>query len=172
LDPSELLRAATPITQENADQNNPRQKYAWALRSFPGPNKTMGDVPLYPTVSADLSERLEQFGFVHDPSRQTLFVIEGDHPEAGHLNVPKLVGREEYEEYLASRADPEAAAEAWRATAEAALEKLDPKLLHRINSMTDEQKAAAREIKKEQLPPAFQRLAEVAQAAREETSGD
>ncbi|AHH20862.1 hypothetical protein NONO_c60860 [Nocardia nova SH22a] len=175
MDSNGLLRAA-PITQENADQTDPRQKHAWALRAMPAPNKQMGDVPLYPSVSGDFSERLEAFGYVHDPTRQTLFVIEGDHPEAGYLNVPKLVDRKEYDEYLAARADTDAAADTWRATAEAALEKLDPKLLNRINAMTDEQKAAERERQKQQLPAAFQRLEEIAGNAQkktsEETDGD
>jgi hypothetical protein len=160
VDPDFLKIAAIP-TQATADMDDPRQFAAWALGSFPAPNKQMGDVPLTPPVPADFSERLSQLGFRHHPELQTKWLIAGDHPEAGYLNVPKIVDRAEYEAHLAAHADPEAEAENWRATAEAVLGKLDPKLLHRITAMTDEQKAAAAQVQREHIPKAFERLAQL-----------
>lgn len=167
MDQSEFLRLATPVTQENADMSDPRQHAAWALRSFPSPNKQMGDVPVSPPVPEDLSERLHAFGFRHHPEEQTLFLLPGEHPEGGFLNVPKVVSRKEYEEYWAARADTDTAAATWTDTARSLLGDLNPKLLARIDAMTDEEKFAAAEVQREQMPAAFRRLEEIAKQSKE-----
>lgn len=151
-----------PITQENADMDDPRQHVAWALAAFPAPNQEMGSVPVAPGVRPLLSELLVDLGFRHDPTKQRKWLIPGDHPEAGWLNTPKVVDRMEYEEWKAAHDDPAAADEKWRATAEALLGRLDPKLAHRISEMTPEERAAAAETQRQHLPAAFARLAELA----------
>lgn len=172
LDSTDLLHNAAPITQANADMDNPRQHAAWALVAFPSPNKEMGDVPISPPVPVDLSERLWDFGFRHHPDLQTQWYIPGDHPEGGFLNVPKVVGREEYEQYRAEHADPDGEVDKWTDTARSLLGELDPKLLARIDAMTDEQKAAAAEVHRKNLPPAFQRLAELHEDAEKPDGGE
>lgn len=166
----DIASMITPVTQDNADMSDPRQHLAWGLRSFPSPNPQMGDVPIVPPVPEDLSQRLHEFGYRHHPELQTKWSIPGDHPEAGYLNVPKIVDRDEYEKYIAQHADPEAEAETWRAAAESVLGKLDPKMLADIQSMTEEQKAAAREVQRQNLPAALARLAELADPDRKEPS--
>lgn len=148
---------------------DPRQHFAWALGSFPGPNKAMGDIPLHPMVRPELSQRLWNFGFRWHGEYQTAWVIPGDHPEAGYLNVPKIVDRQAYDEYRAAHADPEADAEKWRTAAELMLASVDPGLAARIKTMTPEEKAAALEEKRSQLPAAFARLEKLRAAVEAET---
>lgn len=164
MDARELTGLATLLQQAAADMTDPRQHFAWALPFFPSPNQQMGDVPVHPTVRPGTSQMLWDLGFRHQPELQTKWFLPGDHPEAGYLNVPHLVDAEEYEQYMAVHADPEADNEKWRATAEALLGKLDPKLVERINRMTPEERAAAAEIQREQVPAAFDRLAELKKA--------
>jgi hypothetical protein len=159
---SDINALTTPITQATADMDDPRQHFAWALSSFPAPNQDMGDVAIHPMVRPEKSQRLWDLGFRHHPDLQTKWFIAGDHPEAGYLNVPTLVDEAAHAEYQAAHADPEAETEKWRATAEAMLGKLDPKLVARINSMTEEEKAAAREVQREQVPAAIERLVKLA----------
>ncbi|WP_433568067.1 phage gene 29 protein family protein (plasmid) [Nocardia sp. CA-151230] len=151
------------VTQDTADMDDPRQHVAWALAFFPSPNPQMGAVPVYPVVREMQSELLVQFGFKHHPELQTKWLIPGDHPEAGWYNTPKVVDRDEYDEWLAAHADPEAEAEKWKSTAEALLGTLNPKLAKSIADMTPEQKAQAAELQKKALPPEFARLVELAQ---------
>jgi hypothetical protein len=167
VNPNDLLRAV-PVTQANADMSDPRQHHAWALGSFPAPNRQMGDVALHPLVVAEFSERLTDFGFRHHPELQTKWLIPGDHPEAGYLNVPKIVDREEYEAWLATQSDPAAAEQSMRAKAEEVLGKVNPRLLERINSMTDEERQAELAEQRAQLPAAFDRLAELRKAIEED----
>lgn len=159
----DLATQLAPITQDNADMNDPRQHVAWALTSFPSPNPEMGSVPIPPPVPMDLSELLFDLGFRHNPELQRKWFIPGDHPEGGYLNVPKVVTREQHDEWLAQHADPDGEAEKWRATAEVLLGKLDPKMAQRIADMTPEQKAQAREVHRDNLPAAFARLADLAE---------
>ncbi|MEV6432566.1 hypothetical protein [Nocardia sp. NPDC051463] len=168
MDASELTGLAAPLQQSAADMNDPRQHFAWALNSFPSPNQQMGDVPIHPMVRPLMSQLLWDFGFRHDPELQTKWLIPGDHPEAGYLNVPAVVDAEQYEQWAAVHADPDLANEKWRDTAEALLGKLDPKMLDRINNMTPEQRAAAAEMQREQLPAAFERLAQLKKQAEGE----
>lgn len=161
MEQSDLDALTSSPTQENTDMSDPRQRFAWALLSFPAPNKDMGDVPIHPMVRPEMSQRLSDFGFEYNPAKQTKWLLPGDHPEAGYLNIPRIVDRKEYDEYLAAHTNPQAEADSWRAMAEAALEKLDPKLLSRINNMTDEQRAAAAAVQRDQLPAAFERLAQL-----------
>lgn len=161
MDIRELTGLSAPLQQTAADMSDPRQHFAWALQFFPSPNPQMGNVPIHPTARPGMSEMLHAFGFRHDPELQTKWLIPGDHPEAGYLNVPKLVDRAEYEEYMAAHADPEADAEKWRDTAEKLLGKLDPKMVDRIRNMSPEERAAAAAVQREQLPAAFDRLAEL-----------
>jgi hypothetical protein len=161
MDQSDIAAAVAPPTQETADAGDPRQHFAWALGAFPGPNLQMGDVPLHPMVRPELSQRLWDCGFRHHPELQTKWFIPGRHPEAGYLNAPIVVDRQEYDEYLAAHADPEADAEKWRTAAETMLAQVDPKLAARIATMTPEEKAAALQTQREQLPAAFDRLAQL-----------
>ncbi|MFD4442528.1 hypothetical protein ACFWPK_22435 [Nocardia sp. NPDC058519] len=158
----EIAGLSTAITQETANMDDPRQHIAWALGSFPSPNQDMGEVPVHPGVRPLLSELLVSLGFRHDPTLQRKWLIPGDHPEAGWLNVPKVVDRVEYDEWKTANADPEAA-EKWRATAEKLLGELDPKMAQRISEMTPEERAAAAAVQRETLPAAFSRLAELAE---------
>lgn len=165
----DLNALTSPLTQNSADMEDPRQHFAWAFPSFPAPNPQMGDVPVHPMVRPELSQRWWDMGFRHHPELQKKWFIPGDHPEAGYLNVPKLVSETEYVEYLAAHADPDVEAEKWHTTAEAILGKLDPKLATRIKSMTPEEKAAAREVQKQQIPAAFERLAQLRAVAEPPT---
>lgn len=169
MDQSDLNALSSQPTQDAADMSDPRQHSAWARLSFPAPNKDMGDVPIHPIVRPDMSERDWDFGFRHHPELQTKWLIPGDHPEAGYLNIPKIVDRQGYDEYLAAHANPEADADSWRAMAEAALEKLDPKLLKRINEMNPELRAMAAKVQRDQLPAAFERLADLKKQIDEDT---
>lgn len=157
---------SAPITQENADMDDPRQHAAWAVAFFPSPNPEMGQVPVHPTVRPSFSQLLCDLGFRHDPALQRKWLIPGDHPEAGWLNTPRVVDRVEYDEWLAANADPDAATEKWRATAEALLGELDPKLAHRIDTMTQEERAAAAAEQRQTLPAALARLADLAEQHR------
>jgi hypothetical protein len=162
MDARELTGLAAPLQQAMADMSDPRQHFAWALLYFPSPNPQMGEVPIHPTARPGLSELLSSLGFEHNPEKQTKWFIPGDHPEAGYLNIPKLVDAAEHQRYMAEHADPEAENEQWRETAEALLGKLDPKLLARIEAMTPEQKAAAASVMaKDHVPAAFERLADL-----------
>lgn len=149
---------------------DPRQHFAWALGSFPGPNREMGEVPLHPMVRPALSQRLYDFGFRWHEELQTTWLVPGPHPEAGYLNTPVVVDRQAYDEYLAAHADPSANAEKWQAAAETMLAQLDPKLAARIAAMSPEEKAVALEERRRQLPTAFDRLAELRAAV--ETHAD
>lgn len=170
MDQSDLTAMMSPITQETADMSDPRQHFAWAIPSFPAPNKDMGDVPVPTPVRPELSQRWWDLGFRHHADLQTKWFVPGDHPEAGYLNVPELVEREKYDAYHAKHADPDAEAGKWQATAEALLGRLDPKLAQRIADMTPEQRAAAAAVQREQLPAAMQRLAQLAETDQEATS--
>jgi len=161
MDPSELLRSLTPVTQANANMDDPRQHLAWGLGTFPAPNKQMGEVPLQPPVPADLSERLHNLGFRHHPELQQKWIIPGDHPEAGYLNIPRVVDHETYESWLAAQDHP--AADEWTETAKSLLGKIDPDALAHIEAMSDEEKAVAREEYRQQMPAAFERLAQLHQ---------
>lgn len=168
---SDINALSAPLTQENADMADPRQHFAWALRYFPNPNTQIGDVPIHPVVRGPMSQILWDLGYRHQPELQTKFFIPGDHPEAGdYLNLPSLVDRKTYEEYLAAHADPVAQAQKLRKTAEAVLAKVDPQLLQRINEMTPEERAKAAEVQREQLPPALQRLGDLAAAIEQDSS--
>jgi hypothetical protein len=160
LDLRDLTNTAT-LRQEQADMTDPRQHFAWALPFFPSPNTQMGDVPIQPSVRPGLSQMLWDLGFRHHPELQTKWLVPGDHPEAGWMNVPSLVDAEQYRQYQAVHDDPDAENERWRQTAEALLGKLDPKLVDRIKKMTPEERAAAAEVQRQQLPAAFERLAEL-----------
>lgn len=156
------LAALTPtVRQETANMNDPRQHAAWALVCFPSPNKQMPDIPLAPPVPADLSELMWHFGYRQVPELQTKWYIPGDHPEAAFLNTPKLVDRAGYEKYMAEHGDPEQRLEDWRGAAEGLLAKIAPREAARIQAMTDEEKAAELVVRRKQMPPAFQRLAEL-----------
>jgi hypothetical protein len=156
------LAAMTPAPrQESADMNDPRQHAAWALVCFPSPNKQMPDIPLAPPVPADLSELLWHFGYRQIPHLQTKWYVPGDHPEAAFLNTPKLVDRAEYEKYLAEHGDPEQRINDWRGAAEELLAKIAPREAARIAAMNDEEKAAELASRRQHMPPAFQRLAEL-----------
>lgn len=156
------LAALTPtVRQETADMNDPRQHAAWALQSFPSPNKQMPDVPLAPPVPADLSERLWHFGYRQHPELQTQWCVPGDHPEAAFLNTPKIVGRTEYEAYIAAHSTPEQQAGDWEEKAAELLARIDPQQAARIKSMTPEERAAELKSRRQHMPPAFQRLAEL-----------
>ncbi|WP_405490493.1 DUF2744 domain-containing protein [Nocardia sp. NBC_00511] len=156
------LRRAVPITQDNADMDDPKQHLAWALGAFPSPNPQMGMVPALPTVPGMQSELLWELGFRHDPTEQTKWLIPGDHPEVGSFNVPKRVDREEYERWRAVHTDTDASADQWRATAERLLAQLNPEMAQQIAAMTtEEQKAQALEAARENLPPALRRLADL-----------
>lgn len=158
------LAALTPTPrQETADMTNPREHAAWALACLPAPNKQMPDVGLAPPVPADLSQRLWDFGFRQIPELQTKWYIPGDHPEAAFLNTPKLATREEYEQHLAKQGDPERRMDQFRGVAEELLTKIAPREAARIAAMTDEEKAAELAARREHMPPAFQRLAELHQ---------
>lgn len=161
MEPSEILRSGILITQATADMDDSAQHFAWALGSLPSPNPEMGAVPLPPVARPLLSRLLWEFGFRHDETKQTKWLIPGDHPEGGYLNVPKIVDRAEYDEWLAAHANPDAEAEKWRATAEMLLGRLDPKLAQRIADMTPEQKAAAADVQRQTLPVEFARLADL-----------
>jgi hypothetical protein len=161
MDQSDIAAALAPPTQDTADMGDPREHFSWALCAFPGANKQMGDIPLHPMVRPELSQRLWDFGFRWNAELQTKWLIPGDHPEAGYLNAPVVVDRQAYEEYLAAHADPDADAEKWKAAAETMLAQLDPKLAARIKTMTPEEKAAALESQRENLPAAFDRLAQL-----------
>lgn len=150
------------ITQNTADMNDPAQHFAWALGALPSPNPEMGSVPFPPVARPLLSQLLWDLGFRHDETKQVKWLIPGDHPEGGYLNVPKIVDRCEFDEWLAAHSDPDGEAEKWRATAEMLLGRLDPKLAQRIADMTPEQKAQAVEVQRQNLPPALKRLAELA----------
>lgn len=160
MDARELTGMAAPVQQAAADMTDPRQHFAWALAFFPSPNQQMGDVPIHPTVRPGMSQMLWDLGYRHHADLQTKWLLPGDHPEAGYLNVPVLVDAEEYQQYMAAHADPDVENEQWRDTAAQLLGKLDPKLLARIENMTPEQKAAAASLMaKDQVPAAFERLA-------------
>ncbi|MEU2013115.1 hypothetical protein [Nocardia sp. NPDC019302] len=161
MDARELTGLAAPLQQDAADMTDPRQHFAWALNFFPSPNQQMGDVPIHPTVRPGMSQMLWDLGYRHQPELQTKWFVPGDHPEAGYLNVPTLVDAEQYQQYHAVHEDPETENEKWRDTAEALLGKLDPKLVERIRNMTPEERAAAAEVQRQQLPAAFDRLAEL-----------
>jgi hypothetical protein len=161
MDASDLLGLGAALQQAAADMTDPRQHFAWALNSFPSPNTQMGDVPIHPTVRPGMSQMLWDLGFRHHEELQTKWFVPGDHPEAGYLDPPRLVDAEEYRQYMAVHADPEAADEKWRDTAEALLTKLDPKLAQRIKDMTPEERAAAADVQRQNLPAAFERLAEL-----------
>lgn len=155
------LTGSASLQQEQADMSDPRQHFAWALQFFPSPNPQMGEVPIQPAVRPGLSEMLWDLGYRHNPELQTKWFVPGDHPEAGWMNVPSLVNAEERRQYEAVHDDPEAENDKWRETAEAMLGKLDPKLVERIKSMTPEERAAAVEVQRKQIPAAFERLAEL-----------
>lgn len=160
----DIQQLTAPVTQDTADMSDPRQHFAWALASFPAPNPDMGDVPVHPMVRPEFSQRLSDFGFEHNPAKQTKWLIPGDHPEAGYLNVPTVVGEQEYTEWCTAHSDPVAEQQKWEATAEKMLGTLDPKLAGRIKNMTPEEKAAALEVQRGQLPAAFERLAQLREA--------
>lgn len=170
MDQSDLTAMMSPITQETADMSDPSQHFAWAVPSFPAPNKDMGDVPVPASVRPELSQRLWDLGFRHVADLQTKWFIPGDHPEGGWLNIPELVDRAKYDAHREKNTNPDGAAEQWQATAEALLGRLDPKLAQRIADMTPEQRAAAAAVQREQLPAAMQRLAQLAETDQEANS--
>lgn len=159
----DIASVTRAVTQDSADMDDPAQHVAWALGSLPSANPEMGSVPFPPVARPLLSQLLWDLGFRHDPTKQTRWLIPGDHPEAGYLNVPKVVDRCEYDEWVAAHSDPDAEAEKWRATAEMLLGRLDPKLAQRIADMTPDQKEQAVDVQRKNLPPALARLAELAQ---------
>lgn len=155
------LTGSAVLQQEQADMSDPRQHFAWALQFFPSPNPQMGEVPIQPAVRGPLSQMLWDLGFRHNPELQTKWFVPGDHPEAGWMNVSSLVDAEEYRQHQAVHDDPEAENDKWRQTAEAMLGKLDPKLVDRIKNMSPDERAAAVEVQRKQIPAAFERLAEL-----------
>lgn len=166
MDQSDIPPAVAAPDQSSADMGDPRQHFAWALASFPGPNREMGEVPLHPMVRPALSQRLWDCGFRWHEELQTKWFVPGPHPEAGYLNTPALVDRPAYDEYLAAHADPDADTQKWQAAAETMLAQLDPALAARISSMTPEEKAAALAEKRRGLPAAFDRLAQLRAAVQ------
>lgn len=168
----DLNALLTPVTQENADMSDPAQHLAWALQFFPAPNQETGEIPIHPVVRGKFSKLLRSFGFRHHPEDQTSWLIPGDHPEAGYMNVPKVVDKLEYDRWHAEHADPEAEAEKWVAKAEELLGTLDPKMLSRIRAMTPEQKTDAREVQRDQLPAALSRLIDLAEQHRADPDAD
>lgn len=172
MDARELTGLAAPLQQQAADMSDPRQHFAWALQFFPSPNPQMGNVPIHPSARPGMSEMLCAFGFEHNPEKQTKWLIPGGHPEAGYLNVPKLVDRAEYEAYMAAHADPEAEVAKWQQIGKQLLGTLDPKLIESINhieTLGPEARAAAAESLRERAqqaaPAAFERLAELQKQA-------
>lgn len=162
-----LLAALVPVTQETADMSDPRQHFAWALAYFPSPNQDMPAVPIQPSVRPLLSELLDELGFAHDPAKQRKWLIPGDHPEAGWLNTPRLVDRNEYDEWTAARGNPVSKDEELRAAAEKALRSINPEMARQIAEMTPEQREQALQEQRESLPAALERLAELAEGDKQ-----
>ncbi|MEV0357099.1 hypothetical protein AB0H71_13660 [Nocardia sp. NPDC050697] len=161
MDVRELMGASAQLQQDDADMADPRQHLAWALMFFPSPNPQMGEVPIQPAVRPLLSQLLWDLGFRHNPELQTKWFTPGDHPEGGWLNVPNVVDRAGHAQWKAAHSDPEAEAEKWRGTAESLLGVLNPKLAGRIENMTPDERAAAQATYRQQMPAAFDRLAEL-----------
>ncbi|MFC9432677.1 hypothetical protein [Nocardia sp. NPDC057030] len=168
MDESDITGLTSPPTQDSADMSNPREHFAWALCSFPAPNTDMGDVPIHPVIRPKFSQRLWDLGFRWHADLQAKWLIPGQHPEAGYLNVPDVVDREQYEAYRAAHSDPDVEADRWRASAERMLAALDPQLAQRISAMTPEEKAAALEAQRDAMPAAFDRLEKLRAAVEAE----
>lgn len=128
-----------------------------AVSSMPALNDQAGDLPVHPKMREKLADKLLAFGFRHQADLQELFPLPGDHLEAGYMNLPKLVDRAAYEEYHATR-DPAAEAAEWEQTAAALLERLNPKLLHRLESMTPEQREAEKAAQGETVAATINQL--------------
>jgi septal ring factor EnvC (AmiA/AmiB activator) len=90
----------------------------------------------------------------------TRFPIPGDHPEAGWLNPHRWVGREEYDEYTATRPSNDDAQSQLRMM----LQAINPAMAQRISRMNEAQKQAARE---EQAPEMQERMAQLHQLGRD-----
>jgi hypothetical protein len=124
------------------------------LDAFPGQMDGV-QVPIHPKARRPWAASLVARGVRVHPELMEQFPVPGSHPEAGWLNPHKWVGREEYDEYAASRS------EGTHEQMQAMLQAIDPAMAQRISHMTDAEKAAAREQQAPQMQAVFERMQEV-----------
>lgn len=87
------------------DISNPKHHFTMLLTSMPMPGGVRVPIP-QPTKTIPLwSEEGWRLGYRHHPELQELYPIPGDQPGMGWLNTPRMVGREEYAQWLSTSTD-------------------------------------------------------------------
>ncbi len=137
------------------------------LDSFPGQRDDI-KVPIHPKSRRPWAEALLKRGVRVHPELMEELPIPGDHPEAGFMNPNKWVSPEEYRKYAATRPDNQTAEEQLRGL----LEIVNPGLSKRIQSMTPEEKEAAKVDQATQAQDLFERMHRISREAFKPAEGD
>lgn len=144
-----------------------------ALSSIPplSDYTSSGELPLQTQIREKIADRLEAFGARMHLEEQRMFALPGAHPEAGWMNVPRYVNREEYDKHQAEH--PSGTGEdQLRELAGALLGQLNPKLLHTLKDLTPQQRAVFRERQRAQLAENLAHLEALKQQVDEDDEGD